>query len=114
MSPLLANIYVDDIDKIMYFETKRYIRYADDIICISKTKNISESRILRLNLLLEDLYLSLNLTKTEICHLKDGVEFLGFRIYPDKIMISPISLKKYQRRLTKIANAKNGNSKRKI
>jgi group II intron reverse transcriptase/maturase len=78
ISPLLANIYLDQFDKkwkeISIDKKAPMIRYADDFIILS-TELISFEQVSQT---LEFLDLSLNIEKTRILRAENGFNFLGF------------------------------------
>ena len=85
ISPLLANIYLDQLDKwwIQQGMTRRIgcdacmVRYADDIVILSsKPTHIPEETLRKL---LSKLELKLSEKKTRFVEAKDGFDFLGFR-----------------------------------
>jgi RNA-directed DNA polymerase len=99
VSPLLANIYLQELDRYMERytvlshseKTKRrqhkqanftYVRYADDFVVLCNgTKSQAEALREELYLFLKStLRLELSKEKTKITHLNDGFKFLGFRI----------------------------------
>jgi group II intron reverse transcriptase/maturase len=99
VSPLLANIYLNELDRYMQKytalstkeKTRRrqqglanfvYVRYADDFVVLSNgTKQQAEDLKEELyNFLNEKLRLNLSKEKTKITHLNDGFNFLGFRL----------------------------------
>lgn len=99
ISPLLANIYLHELDKYMerytelseYERKKRrangqanfvYARYADDFVVLCNgTKEQAEAMKEELTTVLQDaLKLELSKEKTKITHLNDGFDFLGFTI----------------------------------
>jgi 5-methylcytosine-specific restriction endonuclease McrA len=99
ISPLLANVYLHELDKYMERYTvlspqekaKRrrqghanyvHIRYADDFVILANGSK-AETEGLREELtqfLKGDLKLNLSKEKTKITHLDDGFDFLGFNI----------------------------------
>jgi group II intron reverse transcriptase/maturase len=100
ISPLLANVYLHELDMFMQRYTtlslseKRvrrrtklanfaYIRYADDFVILTNgTKEQAETmREGVRNFLTTTLHLTLSMEKTRITHLNDGFDFLGFRVY---------------------------------
>ncbi|MHB9013154.1 MAG: CRISPR-associated endonuclease Cas1 [Ignavibacteriaceae bacterium] len=94
LSPLLSNIYLDVLDK--HFENLGYsfVRYADDIIIQTKTKQEAEKALYILeNFLIEPLHLEVKPSKTNIASIEDGVEFLGFRINEKDICIRDKKIK---------------------
>lgn len=81
LSPLFSNIYLDTLDK--HFENIGYhfVRYADDILVQTKTKQEAEKALLVMqNFLMEPLHLEIKQSKTNVSSVVDGIEFLGFRI----------------------------------
>ena len=90
ISPLLANIYLNLVDRlvnklnsIFYKERIKIVRYADDFVLLGK--RISKNVIDKLKSILERMGLKLNEDKTKIVNvLKEGFDFLGFTIRYDK------------------------------
>jgi group II intron reverse transcriptase/maturase len=99
VSPLLANIYLHELDKYMekYTElsTKEktarrksgqsnfaYVRYADDwiVLCNGTRQQAEDMKEELFNFLQSNLKLKLSSSKTKITHLNDGFKFLGFWI----------------------------------
>jgi RNA-directed DNA polymerase len=103
VSPLLANIYLHELDRYMerytalprWEKTKRrrqkqanftYIRYADDFVVLCNGTK-TQAEVLREELyqfLKTTLHLELSKEKTQITHLNDGFKFLGFWICREK------------------------------
>jgi len=99
ISPLLANVYLHELDKYMegYTALPRrdkdrrrrtglanyvYVRYADDWVILSNGSR-SETEGMRdevRNFLASQLHLTLSMEKTKVTHLNDGFDFLGFSI----------------------------------
>ena len=85
LSPLLANIYLDQLDKKWkssglqnrYGEDAHLIRYADDFL-ILLTGNPAVAKK-KLDEIMEDLDLTMNTEKTRIVRAEEGFDFLGFR-----------------------------------
>jgi RNA-directed DNA polymerase len=104
LSPLLANILLDDLDKELEKRGLRFVRYADDFLVFTKSeaaaKRVYESIG---NYLTRKLKLVVNHQKSKTCS-TDGVEFLGFifRGYGGQIRVSPKKIKKFQDRVREI------------
>jgi RNA-directed DNA polymerase len=100
ISPLLANIYLNEFDKYMERYTslpigekgKRrqqrignftFSRYADDfvVLCNGGKDNAEKMREELYQFLKSKLRLELSKEKTKITHINEGFNFLGFRIY---------------------------------
>jgi RNA-directed DNA polymerase len=99
ISPLLANVYLHELDKYMDRYTALpakektvrrtrglanyvYVRYADDfvILCNGARAQAEQVREEVKNFLGVNLRLTLSMEKTKITHLNDGFDFLGFTI----------------------------------
>jgi RNA-directed DNA polymerase len=97
VSPLLANIYLHELDKYMEryagrFEKRKrrqagkanyiYVRYCDDFVVLCNgTQTQAEDMKQELQLFLaSELKLILSMEKTRVTHLNDGFKFLGFWI----------------------------------
>jgi len=99
VSPLLANVYLHELDKFMerYTNLPRkesrarrnagqanyaYVRYADDFVVLNNGDREQTERMREeiRNFLASDLRLNLSMEKTKITHLNDGFDFLGFTV----------------------------------
>ncbi len=79
ISPLLANIYLNNIDKEWkpISKTARLIRYADDLVIMTKYK--AEGYKIRLEQIVKRLKLCLKAKKTRIVNVSiEGFDFLGY------------------------------------
>ncbi|MGC8630732.1 MAG: reverse transcriptase domain-containing protein [Thermoplasmata archaeon] len=85
LSPLLANIYLDQLDKQWKAsglknrnrEDAHLIRYADDFVIL--VKGSAETAKIKLDEIMETIDLTLNKEKTRIVKAEEGFDFLGFR-----------------------------------
>ena len=78
LSPLLANILLDDFDKELERRGLRFVRYADDFLVFTKTSEAARRVFASVGrYLTRKLKLVVNRQKSRICS-TDGVEFLGF------------------------------------
>lgn len=80
ISPLLANIYLDNIDKgwKSINNVARLIRYADDLVIITKYK--AEGYKVKLEQIVRGMKLRLKAKKTRVINPnKEGFDFLGYR-----------------------------------
>ncbi len=123
ISPLLANIALDGMERLFGCETakgkpippgKRYgrnlginlIRYADDFVVTAPSKEVLETYVKpRLVEFLAERGLKLNDAKTRIVHVDEGFNFLGFTIrsYNGKLLTKP-QKEKVQAHLRRIKN----------
>ena len=83
ISPLLANIYLDVLDRLWERESRhlgQLVRYADDAVVLCRTRANAEEALLRLGRIMDRLSLRLHPEKTRIVELglgKEGFVFLG-------------------------------------
>ena len=110
LSPLLANILLDDFDKELEKRGLRFVRYADDFLVFTKT-NEAARRVYRSvgRYLTRKLKLVVNRQKSRIRTTK-GVEFLGYLFdgFGGHIRISPKNIKKFKTRAREITRRKRG------
>ena len=110
LSPLLANILLDDFDKELEQRGHRFVRYADDFLVFTKTSKAARRVYASVGrYLTRKLKLVVNRQKSRICS-TDGVEFLGFIFmgYGGQIRISPKNIKKFKDRVREITRRKRG------
>jgi len=79
LSPLLANLYLNELDKTMLNAGFRYIRYADDLVVLAHEKDILLQALGLLETELTALELSLSEPKTRVATVSEGFIFLGFQ-----------------------------------
>ena len=112
ISPLLANMTLDGIEKILKKRFPKmkvhFIRYSDDFLVVVPSKEIADEvrEIIREFLAIRGLELSPE--KTVITHIDDGFDFLSwnFRKYKGKLLIKPSqkSIKSITQNLKTIVN----------
>lgn len=88
-SQLMANIYLNKLDHYCkdYLGIKYYLRYVDDLVIMSETKaELRDWKILIEKFCLEKLALTFHPYKMSIFPKTQGLDFLGYRIYPHKIL----------------------------
>jgi RNA-directed DNA polymerase len=84
LSPLLANIYLNYLDKIWTERCRQLgvlVRYADDLVILCRKEADAQEALRRLGIVMERLKLKLHPAKTRKVNLKEGHEgfdFLGF------------------------------------
>jgi len=101
-SQFFANVYLNELD---YFfknslKSKYYIRYVDDFVIMHNDKEQLEKYFLAINgFLTENLDIRLHPDKSKIIQLKQGINFLGFRVFYYHKLLRKANIKKMQRRL---------------
>jgi RNA-directed DNA polymerase len=84
LSPLLANVYLNYLDKVWMKQCRQLgvlVRYADDAVILCRSEKDARESLRRLGIVMERLGLKLHSKKTRQVNLKDGLEgfdFLGF------------------------------------
>jgi RNA-directed DNA polymerase len=110
LSPLLANILLDDFDKELESRGLRFVRYADDFLVFTKTREAARRVFGSVGrYLTRKLKLVVNRQKSRYCS-TNGVEFLGFVFtgYGGQIRVSPKNIKKFKDRVKEITRRKRG------
>jgi RNA-directed DNA polymerase len=85
LSPLLANVQLDDLDKELERRGHRFARYADDLLILVKSVRAGERVKASLTrFLTTQLKLSVNESKSRVCR-TEAVVFLGFTFRGTKL-----------------------------
>ena len=112
MSPLLANIYLNEFDQEMSSRGVNIVRYADDIIVEAKSKRAAERLLKTSRKYLESkLKLKLNMEKSRVVSVySQKFKFLGFTLGKNKtgvmIRVHKQSLKKSQSKIKRADSKK--------
>lgn len=77
ISPLLANLFLDELDEALLKEGYRLVRYADDFVVLCKSRKRAEKALALTEDVLEDLKLRLHKGKTQVTTFDRGFRFLG-------------------------------------
>ncbi len=99
-SQLLVNVYMHEFDMYVKQElkVKQYIRYADDFVILSDSREYLETILLKLEAFLrEKLHLTLHEHKVYIKTYGSGVDFLGWVHFPHHRQIRTSTKKKIVR-----------------
>ena len=99
LSPLLANILLDDLDKELERRGHRFVRYADDFLILVKSQSAAErvSQSIK-RFLQKKLRLRVNEDKSRIGK-TDDTEYLGFTFKGTRIYWSDKAFKEFKRRI---------------
>lgn len=87
LSPLLANLYLHSFDQYVTSRLKAYVRYADDFVIFTETKEEAERLSEGASAYLSG-KLKLSVNSPRIAPLTDGFDFLGMTIRKDTFGIS--------------------------
>ncbi len=100
-SQFFANIYLNQLDHFIKDELgiKKYVRYVDDFAVFSDDKLFLKKLRQKIELELEKYRLRIHPVKSQITHATYGENFLGFRIFPNKIRVKSDNLRRARRRM---------------
>ena len=102
LSPLLANILLDDLDKELERRTHRFVRYADDFVILVKSQRAGDRVMASIKRFIERrLKLRANEAKSRVAK-TDDTNFLGFTFRGTKIRWSEDAFKEFKRRIKKL------------
>ena len=101
LSPLLANILLDHLDKELERRGHKFVRYADDFVILVKSRRAGERVMAGVRTYLpKHLKLRVNETRSRVVH-SDQLEFLGFVFKGTRILRSDSAYKEFRRRVKK-------------
>jgi group II intron reverse transcriptase/maturase len=100
ISPLLANIVLDVLDKELAKAGYVFVRYADDFLVLAKTRPEIEKALEIVRGVIEgQLELKLSPEKTKIVTFGDGFDFLGFHFCQVHITMRAKSIEKVKEKI---------------
>ncbi len=112
LSPLLANILLDDFDKELETRGLRFVRYADDFLVFTKTAQAAQRVFVSVGRYLTGkLKLMINQQKSRVCKTSE-VEFLSYQFhgFGGQIRISPRKVQKLRERARALLNRNHSQS----
>ena len=112
LSPLLGNIILNELDRELERRGHKFVRYADDMVILCKSKRSAERTLKNIILFIEGkLFLKVNREKSKVAHVR-GVKFLGytFYVYRDegRLRIHPKSIQKMKAKIKMLTSRSNG------
>ncbi len=109
LSPLLANLLLDDLDKELERRGHCFCRYGDDCNIYVRTQKAGERVIASVTRFLEEgLRLRVNREKSAVAYVEER-QFLGYRLLRDgRLGIAPRSLERAKRRIREITRRNRG------
>ena len=103
ISPLLANIVLDVLDKELANNGYIFVRYADDFLVLAKSTPECEKALDLVQCIIEGkLNLKLSPEKTKITSFKKGFEFLGFFFSTNGASMRTKSVEKLKEKIKKL------------
>ncbi len=88
LSPTLSNIYLNELDRFLHDRNVSFVRYADDIVMLGRTKEkLTEDVRAAVAFLRDELRLSINETDDPVMNVSRGFMFLGVFFHKGRIKI---------------------------
>lgn len=113
ISPLLSNIYLHEVDKVMKVAGYEMVRYADDFVILCRSQQEAEAALTRVTELIEQRGLSLHADKTSLVDSRqDGQSFafLGYHFEKGTRWPRKKSLKRFKDTIRRKTRRSNGRS----
>jgi group II intron reverse transcriptase/maturase len=114
ISPLLANVVLNELDQKLDEWGYLYVRYADDLLIFTRSKRAAKRQYEKASKYIEGkLKLKINREKTQISKL-NRIKFLGYTFYQYKgecrFRVHPKSIKRLKNKLKDVTSRSNGMS----
>ena len=104
LSPLLANIMLDPLDKELERRGHRFARYADDFTIVVNSRRAGDRVLASISHYLEHhLKLTVNTAKSRVVRTNES-KFLGFTFKGNQIHWHPDTLRKFKQRIRTLTN----------
>lgn len=111
ISPLLSNLYLNDLDHLMASSGYHMTRYADDLVIQCRTREEAEAALAMVRAWTAQRGLTLHPTKTKVVHVDvEGFEFLGYRFIKHRRFPRQKSLGKFKETIRGKTGRTNGHS----
>lgn len=112
LSPLLSNIMLNELDKELERRGHKFVRYADDMVILCRSKRSAERVMGSIIRFIEDkLFLKVNKDKSQVAYISK-VKFLGYSFYKTKgegrLRVHPKSVSKMKAKLKELTSRSNG------
>lgn len=96
LSPLLANLFLDELDEAMLAQGLCYIRFADDFVILAKTPQAAREAMALSEQVLASLLLRLD--EGEVVSFEQGFTYLGVT-FMNGLLLTPFHLSKPRRQV---------------
>jgi group II intron reverse transcriptase/maturase len=87
ISPLFANLFLEDFDRQLAAGGRRLVRYADDFLILARSRTDAQACLALSETVLAQIDLDLNREKTRITSFEEGFRFLGALFHEDAVWI---------------------------
>jgi RNA-directed DNA polymerase len=118
LSPLLSNIVLDELDKELERQGLRFVRYADDIVILTRTREAGETVLGEVSRFITG-KLKLKVNEEKSCVLRPWeAKFLGFRVTriygATRTVIHPKTVRRFKDRVREITRRVRGRNIHKV
>ena len=102
-SQWLGNLYMNELDQFLKHAMKirHYIRYCDDFILLHRDKRFLHRAAEEIESFLAE-RLALTLSKNDVFPVRQGIDFLGYRHFPNYILVRKSTGKRIKRRMMEL------------
>jgi group II intron reverse transcriptase/maturase len=112
LSPLLSNIMLNELDKELEKRGHRFVRYADDMVILCKSKRSANRTLTNITRFIENkLFLKVNKEKTVVAYISK-IKFLGYSFYQNKeggrLRLHSNTISKMKVRIKELTSRSNG------
>jgi RNA-directed DNA polymerase len=122
ISPLLANIYLNELDWLMAGAGFQMVRYADDMVVMCRSQEEAQAALEAIGQWMEEAGLELHPEKTRVVDMKQPgshVDFLGYRFLRSRRgrrmkLVRPKSMRKLRESIKPLTRRANGRCMRAI
>ena len=100
-SQFFANVLLDKIDHVIkeQWRVSGYVRYSDDLVLFGNDKDTLWEFRDKLSSTLLDLRLRLHPDKTHVAPTRQGLHFLGWKLFADSRRLDQSGIRRFTRRL---------------
>ncbi|MEM9272171.1 MAG: RNA-directed DNA polymerase [Cyanobacteria bacterium P01_F01_bin.143] len=103
-SQFFANWYLNDFDHFVKekLRCKKYLRYVDDFLLLGDDWQFLNQARREIEQYLAQLRLKIHPIKSQLSETRYGVNFVGFRVFPDRVRVRSDNLRRSRRRLKQL------------
>lgn len=103
-SQFFANIYLNAFDHVVKetLRMKKYVRYVDDFALFDDDPERLAAARQQIEAFLATLRLTIHPVKSQLFETRHGANFLGFRVFPDRMRVRMDNLRRARRRLRRM------------
>jgi hypothetical protein len=102
-SQWFGNLYMNEVDQYLkhHHHVKYYMRYCDDFLILHPDKDYLNTLLVDIEEFLSD-KLELTLSKKALFPVSQGIDFLGYRHFPEYILLRKSTQKRFKKRIQEL------------